>query len=89
MRRLLLIIALLISQAAWAGDFEDGVAAYEQSDYTTALTKFQSAAKRGNSDAQYNLGLMYDKGEGVAKDYKEAVRWYTLAAKQGIAIAQY
>jgi hypothetical protein len=47
MRRLLLIILLCVSQAAWAGDYEDGVAAYKRSDYKTALAKFQSAAKQG------------------------------------------
>ena len=32
---------------------------------------------------------MYYKGEGVAQDYKEAVKWYRLAAEQGNANAQY
>ena len=31
---------------------------------------------------------MYRKGQGVAKDYKEAVNWYRLAAEQGHAHAQ-
>ena len=31
---------------------------------------------------------MYKKGEGVAQDYKEAVKWYTEAAEQGVAFAQ-
>jgi len=30
----------------------------------------------------------YDNGEGVIQDYKEAVKWYRLAAEQGDAIAQ-
>jgi len=38
---------------------------------------------------QYNLGAMYEKGEGVPQDYKEAVKWYQLAAEQGDADAQY
>ncbi len=32
---------------------------------------------------------MYEKGNGVPQDYKEAVRWYRLAAEQGDADAQY
>jgi len=79
----------LVFTAAWAGDFEDGVAAYEQKDYATALAKFRSSAQQGVADAQYNLALMFDDGKGVAQDYKEAVRWYLLAAKQGVAVAQY
>jgi TPR repeat protein len=45
-------------------------------------------AEQGNSAAQYNIGLMYYEGKGVAQDYKEAVRWYRLAALQGYAMAQ-
>jgi TPR repeat protein len=32
---------------------------------------------------------MYDNGEGVLEDHKEAVKWYTLAAEQGLSAAQY
>ena len=32
---------------------------------------------------------MYSKGEGVAQDYKKAIRWYVLAAQQGHARAQF
>jgi hypothetical protein len=53
------------------------------------LRELQVRAKQGNADAQYNLGLMYDKGRGVPQNYKTAVKWYTLAAKQGHADAQY
>jgi len=79
----------LVFTAALAGDLEDGVAAYEQKDYATALAKFRSAAQQGVSEAQYNLALMFEDGKGVAQDYKEAVRWYQLAAKQGFAEAQH
>ena len=39
--------------------------------------------------AQYNLGAMYSKGEGIPQDYAEALKWYRLAAAQGHAKAQY
>jgi len=89
MRRLLIVIALVFAHTAVAGDFEDGVAALGHKDYATAISKFRSAALQGSVAAQYNLGVMYDRGEGVAQDYKEAVRWYQLAAQQGDADAQY
>jgi hypothetical protein len=40
-------------------------------------------------EAQFNLGLMYDKGQGVPQDYAEAAKWYRKAAEQGNAEAQY
>ena len=45
-------------------------------------------AEGGIGLAQYNLGFMYDNGEGVPQDYKEAVKWYRKSAEQGHAIAQ-
>ena len=46
-------------------------------------------AEGGDTTAQWNLGVMYDTGEGVPQDYKEAVKWYTKAAEQGDVDAQY
>jgi len=66
----------LVFTAALAGDFEDGVAAINRKDYATALAKFRSAAQQGLAKAQYNLGYMYGNGQGIAQDYKEALRWY-------------
>ena len=45
-------------------------------------------AESGNKVDQNNLGVMYEKGEGVPQDYKEAFKWYTKAAEQGQANAQ-
>lgn len=47
----------------------------------------RTKAEQGDKDAQFN-GVMYAKGEGVSKDYVEAVRWYRKAAEQGQAEAQ-
>jgi len=33
-------------------------------------------------DAQVGLGLMYESGQGVPQNYKEAIKWYRLAAEQ-------
>ena len=77
--------ALLLGSggASWSGDFEKGLNAYEKEDYSTALREWTPLAEQGDALAQYNLGLMYDKGQGVPQDYKTAVKWYTLAAEQG------
>ena len=37
-------------------------------DYKQAVYWFRKAADQGNAGAQYNLGAMYAKGEGVPKD---------------------
>ena len=89
MRQLLIIVALVFAHAAWSGDYEDGVAAFQRNDDSTALVKFRRAAEQGSAAAQDKLGVMYAYGHGVAQDYKEAVRWYRLAAKSGFNNAQH
>ena len=49
---------------------------------------YRLAAEQGTAQAQYNLGLLYDNGDGVPEDDTQAVRWYRLAAEQGNAGAQ-
>ena len=84
----LVMLMLSFSHAAIAGDLEDGVAAYEKQDFATALRLWTPLAEQGDADAQFLLGAMYFKGQGVAQDYKTTVNWYTLAAEQGHAKAQ-
>ena len=87
-----LLITLALSAtsltAAWAGDMDDAEEAYQRRDYRTAFSKNKNAAAQGNANAQHNLGVMYEKGQGVKQDYAESVRWYKLAADQGNAEAQ-
>ncbi len=76
-----------LTAPAWAG-FDEGVAAYNRGDYATALREWRPLAKQGNIVAQNNLGVMYDRGEGVPQDYAKALQWYRKAAEQGVATAQ-
>ena len=83
-----LLLTLSLSAPVLAGPFEDGLTAYNKSDYTTARRLWRPLADQGNARAQLYLGLIYDKGQGVAQDYAQAVKWYRLAADQGDASAQ-
>jgi hypothetical protein len=53
------------------------------------LITIQQRAEQGNAAAQYNLGVNYYLGKGVAQDDKQAVAWYRKAAEQGYAAAQF
>ena len=87
--RLTLVSILLTSAIAFAGDYEDGVAAINRGDTEVAFSKFRRAAEQGNARAQSSLAAMYYNGAGVPKDYKKALHWYTQAAERGHAGAQY
>jgi len=47
------------------------------------------AARAGNVIAQRHMGLMCLRGDGVAKDYEQALYWFTAAAQQGDAVSQW
>ena len=40
-------------------------------------------AESGDVQSQYNLGVKYDNGNGVEKDYSKAFYWYLKSAEQG------
>ena len=50
------------------------------------LIQMRQAAERGDAKAQYSLGVAYFKGEGVQKNYTEAVKWSLKAAEQGLSL---
>ncbi len=63
--------------------------AYLRGDYDEAFTKLHELAIAGEPRAQYDLGVLYDKGQGLPQSDQEARRWYSLAADQGKPRAQY
>lgn len=68
----------------------DGIAAMPlPANPAYAADLFRHAASYfGNADAQYNLALLYLKGEGVEKDVGLAVNWLAMAAKKQHVAAQ-
>ena len=80
---------LLAAGLTLAADFQAGLAAYNKGDFATALKEWQPLAEQGDANSQYNLGLLYARGQGVAQDYKQAAAWYEKAANQGVPAAEY
>jgi len=70
-------------------DFQSGMAAYKRGDFEEALRQWRPLAEEGRVEAQFNLGLLYYHGKGVAADPAEAHAWYLKAAEGGYARAQY
>ncbi len=76
-----------LTAPAGAG-LKEGAAANIRGDYATAIREWRPLAEQGNAKAQFFLGVMYDKGQGVPQDYAKAAKWYSKAAEQGLAKAQ-
>ena len=71
-----------------------GAAAAQQTNSSSSVTnsgtfgELKANAEKGDAEAQFNLGRCYYNGQGVVKNYSEAVNWYRKSAEQGDGKAQ-
>ncbi|MGE0642581.1 MAG: caspase family protein [Nitrospira sp.] len=56
---------------------------HDRADYGTALKVWMNAAQRGDPDAQYYVGVLYEKGAEGQPNYAGAANWYRQAADRG------
>lgn len=71
-----------------AAENKRGEQSYMALDFQAAVESFEKAAKTGNREAQYNLGICYYYGYGIPQNYTQAVHYYRLAGEQGHVDAQ-
>jgi hypothetical protein len=77
---LIMAAQILGGFGAVAGPWEDGMAAYNRGDYVPAIRLFRPLAEQGNAKAQNVLGVMYRRGQGVARNSVGAFLWLNRAA---------
>ena len=77
------ILVLSVAAPVAAGPLEDGEAAYQRGDYSTALRLLRPLAEHGDAHAQFDLGVIYNNGRGVLQNFATAYKWFSLAAAQG------
>ncbi len=63
--------------------------AYDRANYQTSLKIWLSEAEKGNHDAEYYVGKIYEGGLGTEPDYKAAASWYEKAAAAGHSASQF
>jgi TPR repeat protein len=81
-------LCALLASTAFA-DMQDCTTAYTNEIYVVAYKFCLPLAEQGNALAQQRVGYMYNTGNGVAKDFAQALQWYAKAADQGNAKGQY
>lgn len=67
--------------------FAQAMAAHKAGDFATAAQGFRSLADGIHGDAQYNLAVLYVRGEGVLQSDRAAFYWGWMARIYGIAEA--
>jgi TPR repeat protein len=83
-------LALMLAAASVAAQdrppadpFQEGVRAYSNRNFARAIHLWGPLAQRGDGSAQFNIGRMYARGEGVQRNLPEAYKWFTLASLAG------
>ena len=87
LRTLLAISAILCCNVAVAG-LKEGYEALARQDYAAAVKQYRPLAERGDAEAQYRIGRMYEFGKGYPKDQAQGIAWIRKAAAQNHADAQ-
>ena len=83
----LVLSIVCLAAPAWA-DFKTAMEAYNRGDFAKALREWRPLAEQGDASAQFYLGLSYENGDGVPRDYAIARQWYEKSAAQGDEKAQ-
>lgn len=78
----------LAGSGALAG-YDEGMQAYTNGDFDTAAREFAALAEKGEAESQYMLGMLYEEGQGIAKDDVQAAYWYARAADKGFVDAYF
>ena len=66
----------------------EGLDALRKNDFAAAVAELRPLADRGDAEAQYRVGLMYEFGKGYPQDKAQGIAWFRKAAAQNHAAAQ-
>ena len=86
--RILLVVSVWLCSTAAVAGLKEGYEALSRKDYVTAANEYRPLAERGDAEAQYRIGRMYEFGNGYAQDKAQGIAWIRKAAAQGHADAE-
>lgn len=70
-------------------DYDRGIQLLDAGQYKDALKAFGRSAKKGNLDAEYQIGIMFLEGQGINPNPEDAAYWFRKAAQNGHAASQF
>ena len=80
----LVLLAVMVTPYAASADYDDARSSYQKGQFEKAAQQFRQSAELGHPDAQFNLGAMYMRGEGLPKNADLAFAWIFLAAESEV-----
>lgn len=88
MKRIIASLAITLT-ISFGTTVDEGIKAYENKDYKTALSIFEDLASKNNAAVQVYLGTLLWNGQAVKRDPIKAKEWFEKAAAQNVAHAQH
>lgn len=86
-------VAVMAAPTALAGDVDeelrDAARRHRGGDTRAAVVIWERWAAKGDVDSAYNLGVVHQHGDGVARDPVAALKWYRKAAAAGDRVSQF
>ncbi|MBE7638441.1 hypothetical protein GUA87_16410 [Sneathiella sp. P13V-1] len=79
---LCLTVSLIVTFQHANAESTSGASAFKQGAYQKAYEIWLKAAQNGDADAQFNVAVMLENGQGIPRDLFSALKWYELAARQ-------
>jgi len=86
---LFFLLLSTFSSTSQGNDLELGIYELNRGEFHAAIEQFRPLVAEGYAPAQYQMGVVYQKGYGVAKDGMKALELFELAAKQNYSDAQF
>jgi len=83
MFRLVVLVLLQIFASIAQAGVEEALALYQKQDYDQAFLEFMRMAEIGDHAAQFNVGVMYYRGQSVSQDVVQGYAWMALASQKG------
>lgn len=77
------VILLFCLNAFAQNNFQTGLQAYQNGDYSKAFRILLPLAEKADAEAMMYVGRMYENGQGVQRDRMEAFAWYLLSLEEG------
>jgi TPR repeat protein len=91
-RHLLLLAAItlptLSAASGPATSFADAAKLHRAGNTAAAMAFWAPLAQKGDANAAYNLAVIHEHGDGVARNLTEAQKWYRIAAEKGDRASQ-
>lgn len=86
---LIFLLLTLFSTLCQGADLERGIYELNRGEFHAAIEQFSPLVDEGYAPAQYQMGVIYQKGYGVPKDGMKALALFELSAKQNYSDAQF